>query len=88
MTTAQDHKKSEIKKWYARKTSYGISRVVHAILHDEERNIDRIVCNPGGAFKPGGLAYVAGIEGRDPRICPECITAVAELVGKRLTDKK
>lgn len=78
-------------QWYARKTSYGVSRTVHIILREiqrvpekvgeddviTEKIVLRLLCKPKGAYKEEGLIKVENFKQtkEEDDRCPECLSA-------------
>ena len=77
-----------IKKYYSRKTSYGVSGTAHAILMEEESGNAKLLCRMAGTYKAGTLIDSKITSEDDPRICPECMDALANEVAARLKGEK
>ena len=71
-----------VEKWYTRKTSYGESNVVHAIMKEESEEGQKIVllCRPGGTRQMSTLHKIDNLPDKFPstgkvgayKVCPAC----------------
>lgn len=76
----------EIKKWFKKKTTHGVSRIVHAVLADHEHAYS--LCNQRTRIKLANLDPIESPEDLGLKECEHCKKEIAATVQARLQGAK